>query len=34
MIKEFLSWYIRPTRRYVEKRILRLVQHAWDNVPF
>lgn len=34
MIKEFLSWYIRPTPRYVEKRILRLVQHAWDNVPF
>ena len=34
MIKEFISWYIRPSPRYVEKRILRLVRHAWDNIPF
>jgi len=34
MIKEFLNWYIRPTSRDVEKRILYLVQHAWENVPF
>lgn len=34
MIKEFLNWYIRPTSRDVEKRILYLAQHAWENVPF
>lgn len=34
MIKEFLNWYIRPTAQDVEKRILYLVQHAWENVPF
>lgn len=34
MIKDFLSCYIRPSPRHVEKRILRLVQHAWGNVPF
>lgn len=34
MIKQFLSWYLRPSPRQVEKRILLLVQHAWENVPF
>lgn len=34
MIKEFLSWYIRPKPQDVERRILNLVQHAWENVPF
>ncbi len=34
MIKEFLAWHIKSSPRYVEKRILRLVRHAWENVPF
>lgn len=34
MLREFLSCYLRPTPRSVEKRILRLVRHAWENVPF
>jgi len=34
MIKEFLSWYLRPSPRQVEERILLLVRNAWESVPF
>ena len=34
MIKEFLSCYIRATPKSVEKRVLWLVRHAWEHVPF
>lgn len=34
MLKEFLSWYVRPTPRSVERRVLQLVAHVWDHVPF
>lgn len=34
MIKEFLFWFSKPKPPDVERRILHLVQHAWDNIPF
>lgn len=34
MIKEFLICYVRPTSHSVEKRVLWLVRHAWEHVPF
>jgi phenylacetate-CoA ligase len=34
MINEFLAWYARPQPGQVERRIVELVRHAWENVPF
>lgn len=34
MLKEFFSWYLKPSPKWVEKRVLELVKHAWEHVPF